>query len=66
MSGPREIVFVVTDSEIVPQTSEEAVATVFFMSIDNPPVVDLNGPSQHGRNYTTSYTEGAPAIQVVA
>ena len=60
----REIFFVVTDNEIEPLLSKEAVATVFLRSVDNPPVLDLNGPDQPGRNYTTSYIEESPAIQV--
>jgi Notch-like protein len=64
LQEPREITFVVTDNEIEPQSSAEAVATVLFRSIDNPPILDLNGPSQAGRNYTITYTEGSPAIRV--
>lgn len=54
----------VYDSEIDSQSSEVAVATVFFTSVDNPPVLDLNGPNQSGRNYSTQYTEESSAVQV--
>ena len=44
--------------------SETAVAMVFVQSVDNPPVLDLNGPSRPGRNHSTSYTEGSSPILV--
>lgn len=40
------------------------MATVNFASVDNPPVVDLNGPAQAGRNYTTQYSEGSQPVSV--
>ena len=44
--------------------SNEAMVTVFIQSVDNPPVLDLNGPGATGRNHTISYSEGALPIQV--
>ena len=58
------ITFVVIDSEINPAQSADAVATVFFTSVDNPPVLDLNGPTEPGRNDSTQYTEGSQSIAV--
>ena len=60
----REISFIVTDNEIDPISSSEAMATVFVQSVDNPPLLDLNGPGLAGRNHSTSYTEGSSAILV--
>ena len=53
-------------SDIEGLGSETAVAMVFVQSVDNPPVLDLNGPSQPGRNHSTSYTEGSSPILVSA
>ena len=53
----------VTDNEVEPLTSDPKVATVLVESVDNPPVLDLNGPSQPGRNHNISFTENSP-IQV--
>lgn len=50
--------------DIEAELSEAAVATVLFTNVDNPPVLDLNGPLQPGRNHSTTFTEGSPAISV--
>ena len=52
----------VTDIEAL--GSEPAVVTVFVETVDNPPVLDLNGPSHAGRNHSILYNEGSPAIMV--
>lgn len=62
LQQPTEITFVVVD-ELSAQ-SEAAVASIHFSNIDNPPTLDLNGPTQPGRNYTTQYLEGSHSVSV--
>ena len=62
MAVPRLVTFTVLDEESVP--SSPATVTINFRSIDNPPVVDLNGPQQSGRDYITTYTEGGAPVMV--
>ena len=61
---PTEITVVVID-ELSAQ-SEPAVAVVHFSNVDSPPTLDLNGPTQPGRNYTGQYTEGSQFVSVGA
>lgn len=44
--------------------SPPAMVVINFESIDNPPVLDLNGPQEAGRDYQTSYLEGNDSISV--
>lgn len=60
--GPRVVTFVVTDQLSLP--SLPATATINFNSIDNPPVLDLNGPAQPGNDFSVIYTEGDPSVRV--
>lgn len=50
--------------DLLSGTSEGAMATVNFASIDNPPVVDLNGPFVPGRDATVQFLEGADPVMV--
>lgn len=34
------------------------------MSVDNPPILDLNGPMVPGRNYSTVYLENSEPVFV--
>lgn len=61
-ASPREVSFVVIDT--IGDQSNLALATINFVNVDNPPVLDLNGPFEPGRNFTTEYLEGADAIKV--
>ena len=44
--------------------SNTATARINFESIDNPPVLDLNGPQQAGTSYLATFTEGGLPIPV--
>ena len=59
---PRVVRFVVVDE--LSDQSEPAVVTVNFQSIDNPPVLDLNGPQQPGRDISVTYVEESDPIMV--
>lgn len=55
---PRIVTVITTDS--FGANSEQAVARINFLSVDNnPPVVDLNGPLASGLNYSTTFVEGS-------
>ena len=56
--------FVVSD-ELGTQ-SNTATARIIYSSVDNPPILDLNGPLQPGNDYATTFTEGEPPIPVSA
>ena len=56
--------FVVVDSDEDSTVSAPATVTINFDSIDNPPVLDLNGPQQPGSSYSTTFQEGDPFIMV--
>ena len=60
--SPRAVTFVVSDQ--LGGQSQPATATINFNTIDNPPVLDLNGPTSPGNDHTIMYTEGSPAVQV--
>ena len=59
---PRSVTFVVSDPE--GGQSNIATATIVYNSVDNAPILDLNGPFQPGNDYVTSYTEGETPIPV--
>lgn len=61
---PRDVTFVVSD-ELGTQ-SNTATARIIYSSVDNPPILDLNGPQQSGNDYATTFTEGEPSIPVSA
>ena len=55
---PRTVTVIATDS--FGANSEQAIARINFLSVDNnPPVVDLNGPLASGLNYSTTFVEGS-------
>ncbi len=60
--APRMATFVVADQ--LGGQSNPATVTINFNTIDNPPVLDLNGPTSPGNNFTTSYTEGGVPVPV--
>lgn len=61
--APRTVTIVVIDE--LSSQSNVAMATVNFNTIDNPPVLDVNGPSSSGNdNLTTFYTEGGAPVGV--
>ena len=54
---------VVVSDELGSQ-SNTAMATINFESVNNPPILDLNGPMQPGTNFMTSFIEGETPIPV--
>ena len=58
--GRRMIEFIVSDGLL---NSTTATAFVGFTLINNPPIVDLNGP-EAGGNFTTTFLEGSDAINI--
>ena len=58
--GRRMVEFVVSDGLL---NSTTATAFVGFTLINNPPIVDLNGP-EAGGNFTTTFLEGSDAINI--
>ena len=58
--GRRMVEFVVNDGL---SNSTTAIAFVSFFLINNPPIVDLNGP-EAGGNFTTTFLEGSDAINI--
>ena len=57
----RQVEFRVSDGLAV------AIATTFvtFSLVNDPPIVDVNGPQQ-GSNFTTVFLEGSPPIQITS
>ena len=51
------------DEDVDSTQSDPAVVMINFNHIDNPPVLDLNGPLG-GRDYTSVFTEGADPVMV--
>ena len=47
-------------------TSQIDIVTIFFQSIDNEPLVDLNGLNGQGRDFVTVFVEEGPAVYVVS
>ena len=61
-SGAREIEFTVSDGELTAvSTAEVGVA-----SVNDPPVVDLNGRLQAGIDHVTSFTEGGDPVVITS
>ena len=60
--GGRRIEFSVSDGS---RTSQIATAFVSFTAVNDPPLVDLNGPDP-GRDYTVSFSEGDSAVPIVS
>ena len=60
----RVVRFVVVDSDANSTPSAPATVTINFESIDNPPVLDLNGPQQAGRNYSATFEEETDPVMV--
>ena len=56
------ISFTATDD--VGSTSQEAFALINFESVDNRPIIDLNGNLIAGANFSTVFTEGSSMIPV--
>lgn len=54
----------VVDNDEDSGQSNPAVVVVNFESIDNPPMLDLNGPQQPGRDNTVTYVEGSDPAMV--
>ena len=59
---PRLISFTASDDSGA--TSREAFAIINFESVDNPPMIDLNGRSTPGVNFSTVFLEGSDMIPV--
>lgn len=59
---PREVIFVVADGS--GGQSEPAMVVINFNSVDNPPVLDLNGPREPQRNYSTTFRENSAPVSV--
>ena len=62
VQSPRMISFIAADE--VGATSMQAFAIINFESIDNPPMIDLNGNMIAGMNFSAVFTEGSSAIPV--
>lgn len=62
VQSPRLISFIATDN--VGAASMRALAIVNFKSVDNPPMIDLNGNLVAEMNFSTVFTEGSSAIPV--
>ncbi len=60
--SPRVVNFFVID--LLSETSEVAMAIINFGNIDNPPVVDLNGPFVPGRDSFVQFLEGSDPVMV--
>ena len=59
---PREVSFTVTDD--LGDVSSPAVARVTFNTVDDTPLLDLNGLQQFSVNTSIQYTEGDNALKV--
>lgn len=59
---PREVSFTVTDD--LGSVSSPAVARITFNTVDDIPLLDLNGLHQFSVNTSIQYTEGDIAIKV--
>jgi len=60
----RVVTFIVVDS--LGAQSDPARARVNFEHLDNPPILDLNGVTVPGNNFTTQFREGDSLIAVSA
>ena len=61
-SVQRVVTFIVVDSPGA--QSNPAMAQVNFEHLDNPPILDLNGVTIPGNNFTTQFREGDSLIAV--
>ena len=61
---PRQVTLVVVDTDEESGQSNTAMVTINFESIDNPPVLDLNGPQSPGRDNSVSYAEESDPVMV--
>ena len=61
-SVPRDVTFIVIDS--LSAQSNPALARVNFEHLDSPPILDLNGVTTPGNNFTTQFREGDGLISV--
>lgn len=59
----RIVQVVVTDGE---SESVPALSTIEVVPVNDPPVVDLNGPTIEGLDVATTFTEGVGAVSIVA
>ena len=58
----RQVIFSILDE--FDSISEPAVAFVTFNSTDDPPILDLNGPTLPEMNYSIQYIEGSSPVKV--
>jgi hypothetical protein len=58
--GVREVTIIVSDGELLSSAS----AFVRVDVVNDPPSLDLNGPSLPGLNFTVSFTEGGSAVNI--
>ena len=63
--GDREVSIYVEGVE-VNSTSQIDTITILFDTIDNEPLVDLNGLNVQGRDFVTTFVEEGPAVYVVS
>lgn len=61
---PRHVTFVVVDDDEESGQSLPAIVMINFESIDNPPILDLNGAQEPGRDYFTTFLEESDSIMV--
>lgn len=57
--GDRTVIFTVNDGEL----SASAFTEISVRTVNDAPIVDLNGP-QPGRNYSTQFLEGGEAVNI--
>ena len=65
ITGDREVSIYVEGVE-VNSTSPVDILTILFDTIDNAPLVDLNGLNVQGRDFVTAFEEEGPAVYVVS
>ena len=59
---PRIVTIIVND--LLATQSNPATITILFTNIDNPPILDLNGPMDPGTNHSTVYRENSEPVFV--
>jgi len=65
MSGSRTLLGFVEGAR-VNSTSKVDMMTIFFSSVNNPPMIDLNGQQETGGNYSTTFAEEGDPISVAS
>ena len=60
-STRRQVQFVVSDGQL---NSSLATALVSFSVVNDPPVLDLNGPAVNGLDYETSFAEESTGVTI--